>query len=695
TGDVSEHDAPNFFRLGNLTALREMALRLTAERVDQQLRNYMQVKHITGPWKSGERLMVAVSASPLSERLVRWTRRMAYNLDAPWIAVYVETSHELTESEKVSLAQGMALARELGAEVVTTSDENVPRALLRVARQRNVTQIVVGKPERGFVKQLFGRARVVNKLIRESGDVDIYVVTGDQNESPSRPIVIPWETRPEWQQYLIMLAVVAITTVINFIALPYIGYRSVALVYIFVVSLLALFAGRGPVFVAAAVSAILWDFLYIPPRFTIWISQFEDVLMFAMYFTVALITGTLTSRLRAQEKAVRHREERATAMYTLVREVVNAITMDEVLRTAVEQISQAFNADVAFLLASPDGHLAEQSHSASTLILSPDELHVASFAYEKRKTAGRFTDTLPKAEAEWLPLRAQKDVVGVMGLRTHEGRQLSTDQQMLLETFARQVALAIERERLDEAAEHTRVVLESERLYKTLLNSVSHELRTPIATITGAASSLQDDKINHDPARWSTVVNEIQGAANRLNRVVENLLGMTRVESGRLKPKLEWCDVSDLISVTVNRMKPDFTQHELVVDVASDLPLVQIDFVMMEQALLNLLHNAVVHTPPGTRVRVTARVDGNDLLLVVADRGPGLPPADIDRVFDKFYRAPGAKPGGTGLGLSISKGLVETHGGTIKAENRANGGARFLIRLPIGTPPEVPQEGSE
>jgi two-component system sensor histidine kinase KdpD len=467
------------------------------------------------------------------------------------------------------------------------------------------------------------------------------------------------------------------------------------LVYIFVVSLLALFAGRGPVFVAAAVSAILWDFLYIPPRFTIWISQFEDVLMFAMYFTVALITGTLTSRLRAQEKAVRHREERATAMYTLVREVVNAITMDEVLRTAVEQISQAFNADVAFLLASPDGHLAEQSHSASTLILSPDELHVASFAYEKRKTAGRFTDTLPKAEAEWLPLRAQKDVVGVMGLRTHEGRQLSTDQQMLLETFARQVALAIERERLDEAAEHTRVVLESERLYKTLLNSVSHELRTPIATITGAASSLQDDKINHDPARWSTVVNEIQGAANRLNRVVENLLGMTRVESGRLKPKLEWCDVSDLISVTVNRMKPDFTQHELVVDVASDLPLVQIDFVMMEQALLNLLHNAVVHTPPGTRVRVTARVDGNDLLLVVADRGPGLPPADIDRVFDKFYRAPGAKPGGTGLGLSISKGLVETHGGTIKAENRANGGARFLIRLPIGTPPEVPQEGSE
>jgi two-component system sensor histidine kinase KdpD len=417
--------------------------------------------------------------------------------------------------------------------------------------------------------------------------------------------------------------------------------------------------------------------------------------MFGMYFFVALVTGTLTSRLRAQEKAVRHREERATAMYALAREVASAITMDEVLRTAAKQIGQAFNADVAFLLAWPGGRLADRPHPASTLALTLKELSVATLAFEKRRTAGRFTDTLPSAEAEWLPLRAPNEVVGVMGVRPREGQRLSTDQQMLLETFAGQVALAIERERVDEAAEHTRVVVESERLYKTLLNSVSHELRTPIATITGAATSLLDEKINGSRERWMAVVQEIQGAADRLNRVVENLLGMTRLESGRLKPKLEWCDVSDLISVAVNRMKADFAQHELIVDVAPDLPLVQIDFVMMEQALLNLLHNAVVHTPPGTRVRITAKVDGNDLSLSVADRGPGLPPADLDRVFDKFYRAPGARPGGTGLGLSISKGLVEAQGGTISAENRANGGARFIIRLPIGAPPDVPRVGQD
>jgi two-component system, OmpR family, sensor histidine kinase KdpD len=695
TGERADQAAQHFFRQGNLTALREMALRLTAERVDHQLRNYMQVKHIAGPWKSGERLMVAVSASPLSERLVRWTRRMAYNLDAPWLAVYVETSREPTANEKARLVQCMALARELGAEVVTTSDVDVPRALLRVARQHNVTQLVVGKPERSLLQEYFGNARVVNRLIRESGDIDIYVVTGDKTATTARPLAIPWEARAEWLHYLIALGAVALITVVNLVLMPYIGYRAVALVYLFVVSTLALFTGRWPVLLAAAISALLWDFLFIPPRFTFWISLVEDVLMFGMYFTVALITGTLTSRLRAQEKAVRHREERATAMYTLAREVASALTMDDVLKTAAKQIGQAFNADVAFLLAWANGRLADQPHPASTLALTPKEMSVAALAFQKQRRAGRFTDTLPLAEAEWLPLRAPNGVVGVMGVRTRETQRLSIDQQALLETFAGQVALAIERERLGEAAEHTRVVVESERLYKTLLNSVSHELRTPIATIGGAATTLLDDKVSSDPARWVSVVHEVQSATDRLNRIVENLLGMTRLESGRLAPKLDWCDVSDLVSVAVNRMKPDFAQHELIVDVAPDLPLAQIDYVMMEQALLNLLHNAAVHTPPGTRVRIIARMDGQDLLLSVADRGPGLPPADLERVFDKFYRAPGARPGGTGLGLSITKGLVEAQGGRVTAENRANGGARFIIRLPIGAPPAMPQEDAE
>ena len=694
TGERAEQAVHNFFRQGNLTALREMALRLTAERVDHQLQDYMQVKHIAGPWKSGERLMVAISASPLSERLVRWTRRMAYNLDAPWIAVYVETSHTLSQREKIVSAQVMSLARELGAEVITTSEENVPHALLRIARQRNVTQIVVGKPARGPLQQFFGNAQVVNRLIRDSGDIDIYVVRGDRSETTARPPIVWWERHSGWKPYLVAMSIVAITTVFNLLTLPLVGYRTASLVYLFVVALLALFIGRGPVLLAATVSAILWNFLFIPPRFTFYIYALEDVLTFGMYFIVALITGTLTARLRAQERAIRGREERATAMYALAREVASAVTMDDVLLTAVKQIGQAFNVDVAFLLAETNGRLPNKPHDCSTFIMSEKDFGVAQLAFEKGRPAGRYTDTLPLSEAQYLPLRAPNGVVGVMGIRTREDQRPSLDQQMLLETFARQIALAIERERLEEATEHTRVVVESERLYKTLLSSVSHELRTPIATITGAASSLLDIKAGGNSQTRTTLAQEIQGAADRLNRVVENLLDMTRLDSGKLKLNLEWCDVSDLINVVTNRMKDDLTRHELILEVAQNLPLIRVDFVLLEQALVNLLHNASIYTPPGTRVRVTARVDGDDLLLIVADRGPGLPPGDLERVFDKFYRAPGAAPGGTGLGLSIAKGLIEAQGGTISAENRANGGARFIIRLPIGNPPVVVTEAA-
>ena len=694
TGDRAELAARNFFRQGNLTALREMALRLTAERVDHQLQDYMQVKHIAGPWKSRERLMVAVSGNELSARLVRWTRRMAYTLEAPWIAVNIETAHPQSDTVKAQLAQVLGLARELGAEVITTLDEDVPRALLRIARQRNATQIVIGKPARGLWQAFFGHAQVVNRLIQESGDIDVYVVSGDRSEKDERMPAIEWEQRTHWPQYALSLGVVAATTLISLVLSQWVGYRAIALLYMFVISILALFSGRGPVLVAAAVTAVLWDFLFIPPRFTLVIGELEDVLMFAMYFIVALITGTLTSRLRTQERAVRRREERASAMYTLAREVASAVTMDDVLETAVKQIGQAFNADVAFLLSHPDDQLADEPHPASTFTLTEKEASVALMAFDKERPTGRFTDTLPFAEAQYLPLHAPSGVVGVMGVRTRDKERPSIDQQILLETFARQVALAIERERLDEAAEHSRVVVESERLYKTLLNSVSHELRTPIAAITGAASSLLDPKTGDNPAIRKMLIGEIQGGADRLNRVVENLLDMTRLESGRLKPNLEWCDANDLLNVAVNRVRPDLEDHEVVLDLAPDLPLIRVDFVLLEQALLNLLHNAAIHTPPGTRVRVTSQVDGSDVLLIVADRGPGLPPGDLKRVFDKFYRAPNAPPGGTGRGLSIARGLVEAQGGGITAENRSNGGARFIIRFPIGQQPQVPVESS-
>ncbi len=691
--DRAESAASHFFRQGNLTALREMALRITAERVDHQLQDYMVLKRIAGPWKSRERLMVAVSPSPLSERLVRWTRRMSYTLEAPWIAIHVETSHTLAPEQQERLANVLALADELGAEVVTTWDENVVRGLLRIARERNVTQIVIGKPVRSRWQD-WSSGALVDRLLRQSGDIDVYVVTGDPASAAPHPPRL-WPRPLSWgRQYALTLLVMALVVGLNWLALPLIGYRAVGMVLLFAVSVLAMALGRGPALLAATLSALLWDLLFIPPRFSLTVSAPEDMLMLGTYFTVALITGSLAARLRAQGQAVRRRERRSAALYAFANDVASARTLDAVIQTAAQQIGQAFDAQVAVLLPQPPGQPG-QPHPAGTLALDEKDLSVAAWVYANRKQAGRFTDTLPSAAARYLPLRAPGGIVGVLGVQQRGSERPTLDQETLLETFANQLALVIERNTLDAAAEQAKIVAESERLYRTLLSSVSHELRTPLTAITGAATSLLDPNIGSDFAVRQALSQEINLGAARLNRIVENLLDMTRLESGRLRPNLEWCDVNDLVSIALDRARSDLADHVVIVDVAPDLPLVRMDLGLMEQALYNLLNNAAVHTPPGTRVRITARVEEQELVLSVADRGPGLPLENLERVFAKFYRAPGASGGGTGLGLSIARGLVEVHGGRISAENRSNGGARFTIRLPLQEAPNLPQQESE
>lgn len=686
--------AQNFFREGNLSALREMALRLTAERVDHELQDYRALKQITRTWKSLERLMVAVSPSPLSERLVRWTRRMAHNLEAPWIGVYVEMPHPLSNKAQAQLTHNLQLIRELGGEVVTTNGTDVIDALMRVARQRNVTQIVVGKPLRGSVQEFLSGGSMVNRLVRVSGDIDIYVVTGDEADTTSaRPLIAPPQFHSNLGQYLGAVVIIALAVLLGLAATPLLSYQAVALILLGTVLLIGFFVGRGPVLLAAAVSALLWDFLFIPPLYTFNISKLEDALLFGLYFIVALLMGTLTARARQQEKLVSVREERTATLYEFTRNIVNARTLDDMLRQAVQHISHSFNADLAILLRKSDGELDHAVHPISTLSLDEREWSVADWAFTNGKEAGAFTDTLPFAAAQYLPLTTPGGVVGVVGVRMRQPERLSWDQEALLETLISQTALAVERALLDIAAERTAVLEESERLYTTLLNSISHELRTPLSTITGAISVLLDDKLSNSRQAQQALGQDIQDAAERLNRLVDNLLDMTRLESGRLALHLEWSDVADVINASLKRVERQLADHDLIVEIPPALPLIRIDFVLMEQALVNLLHNAATYTPPGTRIRVMAEVDDGHLLITVADRGPGLAPEDVSRVFEKFYRVPGAATGGTGLGLSIVRGLVEAHGGTITAENRpTRGGARFIIRLPLEQPPLPPKE---
>ena len=681
--------ANNFFRLGNLTALREMALRLTAERVDHQLQDYMQVKQIAGPWKSGERLMVAVSPAQFSERLIRWTRRMAYNLEASWIAVHVETARQLNESETEGLARNLALARKLGAEVVITSGDDVATSLIRLAHQRNITQIVIGKPLRTRWEEIFGGS-LVNRMIRTSGHIDIYVVTGDEPAQPgsARSPQPKLRTHSGWRLYLLAASVVALISFMDYLLLPDIGYLAVGLIELFAVLLIAVFVGRGPSLLAATLSALSWNFFFIEPRFTFVIHSTQDVILFALYFGIAAVTGNLTARLREQEKRMRANAERTMALYTLTHKIAQALNMDEVLKTAVEQMGAVFQADVAIVLA--EGSLLQPAaHPVSTLQLSEKEFSVASWVYENGKPAGRFTDTLPLSEAYYTPLLTPNRTVGVLGINPHQETRFSAEQEILIETFVSQVALMIERELLDEAAEQAAMLRESENLYNTLLNSISHEMRTPIATISGAASSLGDTQTLGNPLSRGLLVQDIRDSAERLNRLVENLLDMSRLESGRLQLKLEWCDAGDVIAVAVKQMEKRIGKRPLLIQHAPETPLVQMDFVLIEQVLLNLLENACQYTPPGTQLEIQTQMMQGRLVIGLTDHGAGIPQDAMEHIFEKFYRIPGSPSGGTGLGLAVSRGIVEAHGGQMTVENVVGAGACFKILLPAFNPPSV------
>ena len=679
TPERSQQAIQNFFQKGNLTALREMSLRLTAERVDHQLRDYMQTKQIAGPWKSGVRLLVGISASPHSVSLIRWARRMAYTMDATWIALHVETSRSLSESAKVQLAKNIKLAGELGAEIVTTADENIAQALVRVAREQNVTQVLVGKPKHGFSF----RKSLLDRVIEKSGDLDIYVIGGGADE-PSRKTTLRLpDIQSGLPQYAAAAATVFGVALLCFPFASFLGYQTVSLILLLTVALLSLRLGAGPVLLAAALSAAVWDYFFIPPQFTLEVAFAQDILMLLTYFAIAAVTGTLTARVRAREKAVRQREERAIALYSLTRDLSNAGTQDDVAKAAVGNIRRFFKADVAVFLSDQDGDVFTRAHPASTYEVDEKEFGVAAWVYWNEKKAGKFTDTLPSAHATYYSMSGPRYPLGVIGVKPGTNDRFTIDQEALLENFIRQIASTLEREQLNEMAKRSIASVEAERLYRTLFNSISHELRTPIAAIVSASEGLLDNATSKGVDVRTDLNIEIHTAAERLNRLVENLLDMTRLESGRIKPNLDWCDLHDLVTASLRKLTDELSRHSVSVDIPTDMPLVKLDFGLIEQAITNLLHNASLYTPPGSKIHISVTNEERQFTITIADNGPGFPREALPKAFEKFYRVPGTKAGGTGLGLSIVRGFVETHGGAIKVDNGNEGGARFVITLPI------------
>ena len=683
TPEKSRQAIENFFRKGNLTALREMALRLAAERVDWQLRDYLNEKKIAGTWKSGQRLLVAIGPSPHSADLIRWTRRLAYSMEAAWTAVYIETEQNISEANKDILIQNFNLARELGAQIITTNDTDIVKGILRVAKENNITQIVVGKSRKFNPAGWILKKDFVKRLIKESGDIDVYIVGGGLRDPKfNLSELIQFHSNPA--KYIFSASIILFVTLVSFFSYEHIGYQTIALLFLLTLAVMPLLnLGPGPIILAALLSALSWDYMFIPPQYTFHISRLEDVLMFVMYFIVAVVSGVLSSRLRTQERFVRQREKRTSALYRLTKQLAEAGGLDDITRTAVKSIDDNFSADAAMIYADGNNALLPLPHSESTFKMPEGEWNFAQWVFANRQKAGKFTNTIPMAEATYYPLTGKGKSVGVIGIKTKNGEQLNFDQQNLLDTFLIQVSAAVEREMLNLTAKEAFIISESEKLYKTLFNSISHELKTPLTTIISASSSLNDSGIRKNEKTIEGLSDEIGIAARRLNNLVENLLDITRLETGVMKLKLDWHDIRDLLDNIPVKLREEIGGHKLAINLENEIKLFKFDFILLEQAVINIVRNCISYTPEGSRISISAGESGNNCILTIADEGPGFPADSLDKIFTKFYRVPGTKTGGTGLGLSIAKGYIDAHRGSIAVSNGKDKGAVFTISIPM------------
>jgi two-component system sensor histidine kinase KdpD len=628
-----------------------------------------------------QRLLVGVGSGPLSEQLIRWAHSQALCSNCPWIAVHIETSLHLGRADRALLDRNFALARELGAEVIVIPDEDVVRGLLRVAWDQKITQIIVGKTDGGPVRRFFQSEKLLQRLIRERRRIQVRVLRLSRSHAESGPG--NWWVRSEstWAEYLTALLGIVAVTLIALPLSPLLGHRAISFVYLLTVVLMASFVGRGPILLAAVASALLWDFFFTLPHYSFHISGVEDQILFATYLVVALVLGQMTARIRAHEKAESMLREGATTLCVLTQDLARLASLPQVLQSAVEHLERSFGAKTAVLLADDSGGLKVPHDHAGTLELGREDLRIAEWVFKHDRPVGKFADDTPLARVMFLPLKGGGGPLGVIGLRPTRSIPPSSHQIDLLEGFVQQIAMAIDRLQVRKVTENAKLLAESERLSKTLLNSVSHEIRTPLAIIECAGSNLAELEKSDLSESQKSLVAEIREAATRLNRLVGNVLDISRLESGHVKPKLDYYDIRELINSAVADSRKILVQHKLAVQLESELPFVRMDPSLIHQALINLLANAAFHTPAGTSVEISARTGDGNVWINVADRGPGIDPRHLGRIFDKFYRTPEARAGGTGLGLSIVKGFVESQGGEVTAANRAGGGMVFSIKL--------------
>ncbi|CAN5898839.1 sensor histidine kinase KdpD [soil metagenome] len=689
----AERAAGSFFKEGNLIALRQLALRRTSERVDAKIRSFKAAHGIDETWHTGERVLVCISPSPHSARLIRAARRMATSVHAELIGLYVETpaSLRVAASARERLAVNLRLLESLGGESVTVRAEDAAAETVRYARKRNVTKIVLGKPTHPRWRDVL-RASFLDAVVRESREIDVYVISGLADEAR---VPEPQQERKKLAanpaQYAAGVAVVVVATLVSWFAFGRSELADVVMVMLFGVVVVAMRFGYGPSLLATALTILAFDFFFVPPYLTFAVADLRHFATFAVMLVVAVVISHLTRRIREQADSARERERRTASLYAVTREFGLARSRDALLDAAARHLREVFLARIAVLLPLQDGSLELALADDGTFVAGDKALGVAEWVWTNQKRAGHGTDTLPSSAALVVPLKGSRGRVGVLALFPSPGARLEDpDERQLLETFAGVVGSALDRTELAEEARRAHLRVETEQLRNALLSSVSHDLRTPLGVVTGATSALLDDDAPKDEATRRELIQTAHEEALRLSRLVRNLLDMTRLEAGALKVKKGLLSVEELVGSALGRTSDRLAGRAVRTSVPSEL-LAACDAALAEQVLINLLENATKYSPPGSAIEVAARGEGGMIEIEVSDRGPGIPPADAERVFEKFYRVHEGEGGGVGLGLTICRGIVEAHGGTIRVLQRPGGGATFRFTLPAAPAAENAQ----
>jgi len=674
----------NFFESGNLIALREITLRRAANRVDEQMREYLLTYPTTGLWPVAERLLVCISGSPNSEHLIRTARRMAEELKTEWYALYVETAEndKLTQENRERIWRELRLAESLGAkEVVTLKADSATDSVIDYARKQKITKVIVGRPTRPRWREWL-RGSFVDQILRRSKDIDVYVVSEAEIAKKGKPPQ-PQTSKGSWRSYLTSLLLVAGATGVSEIAIGFLSPTNMIMFYLLAVVVAALRLGFRPALLTALLGVLAFDFFLVPPYLSFAVTDTQYFITFVGLFTVGAVISTLVARARRQTETIRIREGQTTTLYALSRDLASAVGLNEILNAVIHHVSETLNAQIAILL--PEGESLEVQASSTGFSLGEKQKSVAVWTFRNGQMAGKGTDTLSSDELLYIPLETGGRVVGVMGMKLRNSDEgLAPESRRLLEAFASQAALAVERAYLAQKAEQAQLLQATERLERALLNSISHDLRTPLSSITGALSSLREEGNSLGMGSRRELMDLAWEEAGRMNRFISNLLDITRLEAGALKIKREPYDVQDLLGSCLASLEPRLKAKQLKINLPPNLPLIPMDSVLLAQVLINLLDNALKYSPLDGTIEVSAQIRENRLEIEVADQGPGIPEEHLTQVFNKFFRLSRTEEvSGTGLGLAISKGIIEAHGGKIWAENRPGGGSKIVFTLPL------------